>query len=197
VSDDAVFRRLESLAGAAEVDELAVNTEASRIGSDLEGLSLLVNRYAQSNNRILVRAVTFPLARAAWEIQDRSMELCDVVFTFVRGAGTSDDAGTLTGCATALQGLNATQRLVIKSDQERDALSMFLSRCVDHADLSVRGVCLHLLGHLYADRVLEHVLDAEMVAALRVRLRRLERESGSEFRAELAALDGFLNADVI
>lgn len=195
MSDDSALHHLEALATGADIDELALNTEASRLGSDLDGLRLLVERYAQSSNRSLVRAVTFPLSRAPWELTEHNANLNDVIFTFLRGTASSDDAGTLTGCATALQGLSARRLLRVRTDEDQAALNRFLANCLDHADVNVRGVCLHLLGHLYADAMLERVLTAEMVSELKARLRGLNCEAGAEFRAEMSALAGFLDSE--
>jgi len=174
----------------AEVDEYALNTEAIRIGSDLDGLRALVERFAGSGNRLLVRAVAFPLAHAAWELDERD-ELEGLVLRFLEEAGSTDDAGTLITAANALQGLRAKGLLTARTRHARSVIGAFLIRCLEHNAPTVHAAILELMGHLQADGRLEQILSPEVAAALRARLDQLAAQETAQGYNCLSALQGF------
>lgn len=185
---EAGLQRLQMLAEGPEVDEYALTTEAIAVGSDLQGLVLLVDRFSHSPNELLVRAVTFPLARAPWDLADATPELSQLVIRFLRSVGGSDDPGTLIGCASALQGVNAKGWLHPLTGPDRQTILEFLRQCLSHPDLTVVGACLALLGHLVADHTLDEALPIGGREELRSQILDIAAASGDEFRREVAAL---------
>ncbi|MGH9267001.1 MAG: hypothetical protein ACRD0D_02370, partial [Acidimicrobiales bacterium] len=152
------LQRLRELAEGPEPDEYTLNTEAIALGADLDGLALLVDRFGRSPNALLVRAVTFPLARAPWELSGAGPPLGEVVVNFLRATGASTDAGTLIGCATALQGLSQRRWLLLVNEDDRCAVLGFLDHCLSHTDRNVVGACIDLIGHLVADGTLDEAV---------------------------------------
>jgi len=187
--DDAL-RRLEELATAADVDEFALNTEAIRIGSDLQGLRALVERFAWSGDTLLVRAVAFPLAHAAWEFDERD-ELEGLVLRFIEATGSTDDAGTLMTCSNAVHGLRAYGQLAVRTRHDKQLIGTFLLRCLQHDATTVHAAVLELMGHLQADGRLQQILTPEMATAIRARLDQLAPQEAADGYAFLSALRDF------
>jgi len=192
MNQDSPFDRFEAIAAAREVDEFALNTEAIRIGSDLEGLRELVRHYSGSSNVLLVRAVGFPLASAPWDFDDPDAGLNDLTREFISATGTTDDGGTLSMCMTALQGLNSKDLFATRTDADRSSVAWLLLRCLDHADINVRAGALQLMAHLSDSGRLQPSLAPQMVARLKSRIAELAEAEGDELSVELADLRDFL-----
>lgn len=191
VTDDSEVRDFEILAAAKDVDESDLNTAAIRIGSTLDGLRALIDHYASSPNVLLVRAVAFPLARAPWEFEKIDAQLNELVLEFIRATGDTNDAGTLSSTATAVQGLIARQLLAPRTDDDRESLGGLLLRCLRHTDSNVRATGLQLMGHLSAKGQLRQVLSPAVESALRSQVALLAAQEEAEFADELAALRDF------
>ena len=154
----------------------------------------MVERYSGSSNVLLVRAVAFPLAGAPWDFDDADARLNDLTFAFISATRATDDGGTLSTCMTALQGLNAKDLFVARTDADRASLAWFLLRCLDHLDINVRGGALQLMAHLSDSGRLERSLPPQMVARLKSRIAELAETEGDELSPELADLRDFLTS---
>lgn len=189
---EARVQRLQSLAEDPDVDEGVLNTEATDIGSDLEGLTLLVERCSRSPNTLLVRAVTFPLAGAAFKLAAAGPRISSVVLHFVREAGLrSSDVGTLVTSASALTNLSVSGLLAADGDQSQVLLD-FITRCLEFRHTIVQAGALQLLAHLLATDQIDSALPATARTQLRRRVQWIASESGAEFASELADLRDLL-----
>ena len=193
LADPTDLAALAAMAAADDIDELRLHSEALRLGSDFDGLQDLVDLCADSDNRFLVRAVGFPLAKAPWTFEPPNPKLKELVFRYILATDSTIDESILGMTATALLGLESMDLLITETEAEKRTIGTFLLHCLNHPDANTEAAALQLVGHLYYDRQLERVLTSSMISAVRNRILQIAKDDASEFATDLKPLREFLS----
>lgn len=149
------------------------------------GLALLVERYAGVDSPVLLRPLTFLLARHASR-QDMG-SLLDLLLSLLRRLGTDDD-WTRINLLSAVQLLSMYEQLA--SEEGVPLLYNFLLSCLDRS-VSVQAAAIPALVAAYMEGALG-VLSPDDLTDLRRRLGELQGTSDELLRMELSSLPALL-----
>jgi hypothetical protein len=152
------------------------------------GLAILAEGYADAPSPVLIRSLTFLLARAAAPEQPDLAEVSPLVWTTM-GRLRSDDPWSRVNILTAMQLLSMSGNLLPAGADAPRPHYPFLLDCLDRG-AEVQDAMLPVVAYLHADGVLSR-LPTEQVATLRARLLSLRDASDQGVRRQLAHLDAF------
>jgi hypothetical protein len=178
---------IEILQQNPNTDEEVVDLMES-IVSTSDGLRILIERYSHSSNPIMVRSLSFFLAKAA---SSPKYIIYSLIFTFIDRLRVKNDESTLINCLTAIQRQLISRLLWEKSLQSSSILFPFLMHCLKQSILVQRGV-IAVLSCLYRMDPLMEVFDPDQIVLLRTSLEQLSSLHNEMIDSEMEGLSRFL-----
>ena len=178
---------IEILQRNPNTDEEVVDLMESVI-SIPDGLKVLIERYSQSSNPIMVRSLSFFLAKAA---SSPNQIIYSLIFTFIDRLRIQNDESTLINCLTAIQRQLISKLSWEKSSQSSSILFSFLMHCLKQSILVQRGV-IAVLSCLYRMDPLMEVFDPDQIVSLRTSLEQFSSLHNEMIDSEMEGLSSFL-----
>jgi hypothetical protein len=178
---------IEILQRNPNTDEEVVDLMESIISTP-DGLRILIERYSHSSNPIMVRSLSFFLAKTA---SSPNQIIYSLIFIFIDRLRVNDDESTLINCLTAIQRQLISGLSWEKSLQSSSILFSFLMHCLNQSILVQRGVIV-VLSCLYRMDPLMEVFDSDQIVLLRTSLEQLSSLHNEMIDNEMEGLSSFL-----
>jgi hypothetical protein len=182
------LNEIEKLEPHPSTDEEVLDL-MQQISSVRGGLQKLVERFSGSTNPIIVRSLSFLVAKLASSPEPETWQF---IFTLIENLRCQGDESTLINCLTAIQRQLIVEFPCKTSWRLSSELYPFLMYCLQQSNLVKRGV-IAILARLYEDLHLADFFDSNQIEKLREKLSEISEQHDEMLALELKGLSGFLN----